>query len=188
MAHGLAEAHAQPLPCLSGVRRVVEYRSTTAVLQRRCGGLGSETCGVRLCGWEWMRWLGMAAYCSSRTNQQVLCHADFGLISAKQDIIRHSGERRRRRIGSFHLAAVEARLMCRTSSSAGAAAAGDEIERSRDGLAQTFGCASSQFSTVSPGTRENSFLFAVTRMDLVARACAAISMSFGPMGVPACSR
>jgi hypothetical protein len=54
-------------------------------------------------------------------------------------------------------------------------------------FAGLFGGASSQFSTVSPGTRENSLLLAVSKMDSVARACAAISMSFGPMGVPACS-
>ena len=44
--------------------------------------------------------------------------------------------------------------------------------------------ASSQFSTLSPGTRENSPTLLVTTVRLKARAWAAISMSFGPMGVP----
>ncbi len=42
----------------------------------------------------------------------------------------------------------------------------------------------SQFSTLNPGTRENSPVLAVTTIRPELRACAAISMSFGPMGVP----
>ncbi len=42
----------------------------------------------------------------------------------------------------------------------------------------------SQFSVRKVGTRENSFVFAVTRVISRARTCAAISKSLGPMGVP----
>lgn len=46
--------------------------------------------------------------------------------------------------------------------------------------------ACNQFSTASPGTRENSTSF-VTRVAPSARAWAAIRQSLAPMGVPACS-
>ena len=43
----------------------------------------------------------------------------------------------------------------------------------------------SQFSTCRLGTRSNSLVLAVTRTALRDRACAAMSRSFGPMGLPA---
>jgi len=42
----------------------------------------------------------------------------------------------------------------------------------------------SQFSTLNPGTRENSPVLAVTTVSPKLRACAAINMSLGPMSVP----
>ncbi len=46
----------------------------------------------------------------------------------------------------------------------------------------------SQLSRDSPGTRENSRTLSVTTVSPTARACAAINMSFGPIGVPCRSR
>ena len=45
----------------------------------------------------------------------------------------------------------------------------------------------SQLVTLKPATHENSPRFAVTRTHSAEMACAAISMSFGPIGVPALS-
>ena len=42
----------------------------------------------------------------------------------------------------------------------------------------------SQFSRLKPGTRENSRSLSVTSVASIARACAAIQVSFAPIGVP----
>jgi hypothetical protein len=49
-------------------------------------------------------------------------------------------------------------------------------------------CHPIHFSTSSLGTRSNSATLSVTPTALIARACAAISMSLAPMGVPRRSR
>jgi hypothetical protein len=53
----------------------------------------------------------------------------------------------------------------------------DSVERDRHAYA-------SQFSTLRAGTRLNSATLSVTHTASIARACAAINMSFAPMGVP----